>query len=412
MGDVPPEDPEQPDVPPQGDPAGEDPAGDGAEGNGPGGRGSRGDYAEGDYAEGDYTEGGVPAGTDPGEDGSTPSDAGRDSMPGSVGVEQPTYAKPWFVAVTVLGCAVLAWVIYLLGSTGSTVDEAAEAVSVPEGDTPAVVDKLEPARREDCPDPGEPVEYEAAELLQLFAATATGGGFGDLPATGDVQALLEANDPSPVLNRLTRIGGWTGGPGSWSTCVLSYWLTSDGPMQSIDLVTAAVVAGSERSDIDPEEDDDDPEDLPDRWEITSWVRGVAVDPPATRVAAVEFYNSKRACRRPDRPASVPVEGEDPDDRLLHALEELASGTPGRANSATTRVPADLQVVDATVSDGRAVVVLTPTLADLSNCEGTAAFEQVRETAAGVAAETIPFGDGREPEVEVVIDGAAVDSLRR
>lgn len=334
--------------------------------------------------------------------------------------EPPTYTRPRFVAAVVLGCAVLAAGIWWLGNTGNVVlDEQGEKLPTFEAGSAEAVDVPEPGRREDCPDPRASVEFEAAELVALFGATATGGGFGDLPASAEVQDQLEARSPSPAVNRVTRIRGWTGGTGSWSTCVLSSWVGPDGPMQSIDIVTASVVPGDERSDaVGDDEDDDDRDtarsrdDLEDRWEITAWIRGVPEDPPPSRAATVEFYNSKRACRRPDRPASVPVPDASPNERLVYALEELVSGTPGRANSAATLVPADTQVLEASVGDGRARVVLTPTLDDLSRCEGTGAYEQVRDTAAAMAAETIPFGDDLDPEVEVVIAGETVDSLRR
>lgn len=335
--------------------------------------------------------------------------------------ETPAYLRPWFVATVFVGCAALAGIIYWLGNTGNVVlDSEGEAVPAFESGSAEALDVPEPGRRQDCPDPGDRVEYEAAELVQLFEATATGGGFGSLPAATEVQDQLEATAPAPPVNRMTRIRGWTGETGSWSTCVLASWVGPDGPMQSIDIVTASVVPASERSDVDSQDEDEDDRrsssrsrsNLEDRWEVTTWLRGVPEQPPPSRAATIEFYNSKRACRRPDRSASIPVPDEDASARLLFAIEELASGTPGRANSAATRLPADTQVLESTVSDGRAKVVLTPTVTDLSRCKGTAAFEQVRDTAGALAQETIPFGDDRDPEVEVVIEGEVVDTLRR
>ncbi len=321
----------------------------------------------------------------------------------------PTYARPWFVAAVVAGCVAAGFVIWLIGNSGNVNlgSDDGELVQLPTpgvgaGETP------EPGRREDCPEPGAAVEYEAAELVQLFGASATGGGFGDLAASQAVLDLLEERAPSPTVTRMTLIGGWFGENGQWSTCVLSSWIGTNGPMQSIDIVTASVVSGSDRSDAGDDEDD---EDLPDRWEVTGWLRGVPESPPPTRAVSIAFFNSKRACRGPDRSASVPVEDGDQSFRLLQALEELGSGTPGRANSATTKVPADMQVIEAAVVDGRARVVLTPTSDELSKCDGTASWGQVHDTAAAIAAEALPEG-ADEPEVEIVIDGADVDTLRR
>ncbi len=329
----------------------------------------------------------------------------------------PSYLRPRFVLAVVISATLLGLGIFAWGNSGTVVltPEGEVASSLPEREmAPEVVP--EAASPETCPEPGKPVELEAAELISLFGASATGGGFASLPATEEVIEQVDAT--TPPVTRMTRIRGFEGEPGSWSTCVVSSWSGPEGPEQSLDVVTVELVAGADRSDLEEAGSGSRrKKDLEDRWEVTSWLRGVAVPAPELQVATVAFYNSDRGCRRPDRQASVLIADEAPSNRLVAALEELISGTPGRANTASSKIPPDIQVIEAEVSAGGARVVLSPTSDDsLSKCDGTAAFEQVRDTAAAIVGESLPGADANadgtdsDVAVEVIVAGKDVTTL--
>lgn len=342
-----------------------------------------------------------------------------DARPGPTEEPRPTYMRLWFVG-TVVGLAVfLGLLLRGWGTSGDVeLDQQGEVVApAPKvaAESPATP---EPGKREDCPGPGAPVELPAAELVRLFMAAATGGGFGSLPATEDVTAQLEATAPSPPVTRMTRARGFVGESGQWSTCVLSTWIGPDGPTESLDVVTVQLVDpnADEDDSADDEADDEDRTTTTSRrssgrqrWEVTRWLRGTPQPVPRTRAAAVAFYDTDRSCGDPDRPASVAVADGEPAARAVLALEELISGTPGRASTGSSRVPSDIQVLGAEVAGGRARVELTPTTDDLTRCRGTGAYDQVVQTLAGVAAESA--GDA-DVEVEVVIEGDEVSTLRR
>ncbi|MEZ5267092.1 MAG: GerMN domain-containing protein [Microthrixaceae bacterium] len=339
--------------------------------------------------------------------------AGKTPHDSPEGDSTPTYLRPRFVAGVVLLAILAGYVMFRLGSTGS-VDLSAET-----GSASPVVDVQDEAAPpstdpDDCPQPDERVELDAAELLRVFEAAVADPAVGDIPATAEVQAQLDANAPSPPLSRMTRIRGFAGGAGSWSTCVLSYWMGSDGPMRSLDVVTVEVVSGTDRSDTPSSTSrsrrgSDTPSD---RWEVTRWLRGEPVRAPRGRAVPVAFFNGS-GCSNPDREVSVPVPDGAPGDRVVSALEELISGPVGRSPTASTLVPSDLQVLEASVEGPRATVVLTRTSdSGLSRCEGTGALAQVVETTEAVLAETVDPDGGADLDVEVIIDGEPVDTLRR
>lgn len=337
------------------------------------------------------------------------------------GEQTPAYLRPRFVIGVVVLCLLLGFVMYRLGSSGGIDLESEQSASNPVVD---VEDEAAPPSTDpaDCPPPGEPVELEAAELLRVFQAAVADPEIGAPPASDEVEAQLEAAAPSPVLSRMTRIRGFVGGTGSWSTCVLSYWMGSEGPMRSLDVVTLAVVSGSDDSssddgnsdgsdsDSDEDSDGEQGDDGDERWEVTRWLRGEPVPTPRTRAVPVMYFNGS-GCSNPNREVSVTIPDGSAEDRIRGALEELASGSVGRSPTATTLVPADVQVEEVSVQGNRARIVLTPTLESLSGCEGRGAYAQVSETAEAVLADAVdPAGDP-DVDVEIVIDGESVDTLR-
>ncbi len=274
---------------------------------------------------------------------------------------------------------------------------------------------------------------DAAQLLAVFEAAVADPSLGTPPASEAVEKQLEATSPLPTLTRMTRIRGFSGGDGSWATCVMSYWMGPDGPMQSLDVVTLEVVDGADRSDAGGDDgsgasDTGDESgsssgsnssrnrsrDLADRWEVTKWLRGQPQPVPRTRVAALSFFDGS-GCSKPDRQVSVGINDGSPDERLRSALEELISGPSGRSPNVSSSVPVDLQVVDVTVDGSSVLVTLSPTSdRSLTRCEGTAGYAQVVGTAKAIARESLPPDDGGDPadvDVEVLVEGKTVDTLR-
>lgn len=337
------------------------------------------------------------------------------------GESTPGYLRARFVIGVVVLAVLLGFVMTRVGSvrsvqdSGGLVDER-PAVDVGAGTTPRSTDP------DDCPEPGARVSLDAAELLAVFMAAVADPSVGQLPATKEVQGQIDATAPSPPLTRMTRVRGFAGQSGTWSTCVMSYWMGARGPMQSLDVVTVAVVRGEDRSDAGSGEDRNDgsgrsrtrSQQLGERWEVTRWLRGEPEPTEGTRVAPLSFFNGS-GCSRPDREVSVAIPQGSPDSRLRTALEELVSGSVGRSPTASSSVPLDIQVLDATVEGSSARVVLTPTAnEDMSRCEGTAAYAQVMGTASAIAAESLtPDSNGDPPEVDVdvIIAGGSVDTLR-
>lgn len=323
--------------------------------------------------------------------------------------DTPTYMRPWFVLGAVVITVVLGLVVArsVSDTSGqvSGVDTATnQAVDVEDEATPQSTDP------DDCPDPGLAVPFEAAELLTLLQAAAADPTIGDIPATSEVQDQLDATAPSPPLSRMTRVRGFAGDSSTVSTCVLSYWTGTSGSMQSLDVVTVAVVDGDQRSDARGRS----PRNLPDRWEVVRWLRGVPVPATPARVVPLAFFDETR-CSNPDREVSVPVPEGEPNQRLRSALEELISGPAGRSRNAESSVPADLQVLLAEVAGTSVRVELTPTSDEtMTRCEGTAAHAQIVQTAQAVAAESAPADpgpDARSVDVEVVVQGTRVQTLR-
>lgn len=347
----------------------------------------------------------------------------RSSSPGVPpdGESTPAYLRARFVIGVVVLAVVLGFIMTRVGTartvqdSGRPMDEP-PAVDVGASTTPRSTDP------DDCPEPGARVPLDAAELLTVFMAAVADPTVGQLPATKEVQGQIDATAPSPPLTRMTRVRGFAGEPGTWSTCAMSYWMGAEGPMQSLDVVTVAVVSGEDRSGADSGADRDEDTDRSrtrsqqsaERWEVTRWLRGEPQPTPRTRVASLSFFNGS-GCSRPDREVSVAIPVGPSDSRLRTALEEVISGSVGRSPTASSSVPLDIQVVDATVDGSSVRVVLTPTAdQDMSRCDGTAAYAQVVGTASAIARESLDPDSGGEPaevDVEVIVSGGPVDTLR-
>lgn len=350
----------------------------------------------------------------------------REPVSPPYGEPTPSYLRARFVISVVALAAVLALLVTRVGparaaqSSGRAADER-PAVDVGAGTTPRSTNP------DDCPKPGTSAPIDAAELLTVFMAAVADPAVGQLPASAEVQRQVEATAPSPPLTRMTRVRGFAGQAGTWSTCVVSYWMGARGPMQSLDVVTVTAVRGAGSGEVGSSDDRDDDsgdsnddsersrtDELGEHWEVSRWLRGEPRPTERSRVAALSFFNGS-GCSRPDRQVSVAIPEGSPQSRLRSALEELISGSVGRSPTVSSSVPLDIQVLDASVDGTSVRVVLTKTYDDSMNrCEGTAAYEQVVETATAIAAESlIPDGEGDLPEVhvDVVVDGRSVDTLR-
>lgn len=343
----------------------------------------------------------------------------REPVAPTYGEPTPSYLRPRFVVSVVALAALLALLVTRVGparaaqSAGRAVDER-PAVDVGAVTTPRSTNP------DDCPKPGTSAPIGAVELLTVFMAAVADPAVGELPASAEVQRQIEATAPSPPLTRMTRVRGFAGQAGTWSTCVLSYWMGARGPMQSLDVVTVTAVRGAGSGEVGSSDDRDDDsersraEESGEHWELSRWLRGEPRPTERSRVASLSFFNGS-GCSRPDRQVSVAIPEGSPQSRLRSALEELISGSVGRSPTVSSSVPLDIQVLDASVDGTSVRVVLTRTSDDSMNrCEGTAAYEQVVETATAIAAESlIPDGEGDMPEVhvDVVVDGRSVDTLR-
>ncbi len=332
------------------------------------------------------------------------------------GEKAPSYLRARFVLGVVALAVLLGFVMARLGDVAPVQRRDRTADERPAMD-PGAETSPGSTNPDDCPEPGVGVPFEAAQLLGMFMAAAADPGIGAIPASQEVRDQIESAAPSPPVSRMTRLRGFAGETGNWSTCVRSYWTGTEGPMQSLDVVTVALVGGSERAGADGSSG------RPAatggrRWEITRWLRGMPQPVPLTRVVPLSFLDGS-GCSRPDREVSVPVVVGPPGDRLRAALEELVSGPVGRSPTASTSVPVDLQVLEATLEGFAVRIELTRTADDdMSRCEGTTAYDQVVATAEAVAAETLGaevVADGGAGtsgvQVEVLVDGRAVDTLR-
>lgn len=336
----------------------------------------------------------------------------------------PGYLRAPVVIGVVAFALVLGFLMTRVGPTRAERDaerlaEQRPAVDVESETTPQSTDP------DDCPAPGAAVPLDAAELIAVLQAAVADPSVGRLPAAEEVQDQIEATDPSPPLSRMTRVRGFAGQNEVWSSCVMSYWMGPDGPMQSLDVVTVEVVDGEDRSDASPSAESDGggsgaggsrsrSQGLADRWEVTRWLRGAPQPLARSRVAPLSFFDGS-GCSRPDRAVSVTIAEGSPNERLRAALEELISGPAGRSRTASSSVPLDLQVLEATIEGSAVRIVLTPSADEsITRCEGTAGYAQVVDTARAIAAESLGTGEGGEPpeiDVDVVIDGRSVDTLR-
>ncbi|MEZ5237878.1 MAG: hypothetical protein R2716_02615 [Microthrixaceae bacterium] len=247
---------------------------------------------------------------------------------------RPTYLRGWFVTAVVVVALLLAALTFRVATTDPPADVEAGASADTDVDVEAEATP-QSTNPDDCPEPGMSIPFEAAELLTLLQTAAADPDVGDIPATDEVQDQLDAAEPSPALTRMTPCG-FAGDSSTVSTCVISYWSSATGEMQSLDIVTVAAVPGDERSDRDGRDGD-----LPDRWEVIRWLRGVPQPQARTRAVPLAYFNGN-GCSRPDRMVSVPVPDGNPNERLRSALEELISGTAGRSMTASSSVPADLR----------------------------------------------------------------------
>jgi len=314
--------------------------------------------------------------------------------------ELPTYLRPRFVISVVVAAVVVGLLLHWLGSPDNKAEiTAADGPSrtqpVDAGVTKQPVAAA--ASVDNCPAPGA-VDLEAAQTVSDFMEGVATPGAPEVPASEEIQEVIEAAAPSPAVLRMTRIRGFSPtDAASVLTCVVSTHVTSSGVTTSLDFLRVEGTGD-------------------DEWEVTEWAQGQQQALVGTRVVGLTYFDSGEGCRGPDRLVSVQNPAGAPGDRLRRAMEELTSGTAGRAVDADTQIPPDVQVVDARVEGDRAIVVLTPTTEDMTRCEGTGAAEQVVETARAVLAESLPPPEDEDDEpageVELQIEGEVVTTLRR
>jgi hypothetical protein len=317
----------------------------------------------------------------------------------------PGYLRLRFVAGTVALTALLALVLLRWGGSQDAV--RSDQLASPELSVPAAAEAGdgEAAAPQNCPPATGGANLEAAKTLRLFLAATSGQRFEGLQLEPEVEAQLgEAGAPAPLL-RATRIRGFSTEGTNVSSCVRAWWFDGEQLRSSIDLVTVSPgVKG---------------------WKVSGWVRGEPM--PTDQLTAVQlaYFNASKRCDSPDRFASVEVPGAGPDEQLVAALEELLSGSAGRATGAVSVVPADVQVVDARVEGLKATVELTGTIEKLTRCQSSAAFDQIVSTASAVVLTNAPptapttttaRSRTRTPElpavqVEVLVDGKVVTTLK-
>lgn len=322
--------------------------------------------------------------------------------------ETPAYLRPRFVLGMVVLTALLALVMVRLGDSGTSTTNQLVALPGAEragSDEDETTDDDVPTR-EDCPPPAGNVNREAADTVRAFLAALSGSRMSGLVIDPDVERQMgEPGEPAPLV-RATRIGGFSTAGGKVSSCVRSWWLDGAGMHSSIDVVTVAPGAKG--------------------WRVSFWARGAELTGgQLTTSVPLAFLSSTRRCDDPDRFGSVAVPGDDAEQRVLAALEELMSGPAGRVGSAASQVPADVQVTAVEVEGLAATVELTGTSAKLSRCQSSAAFSQIVETvrAAVPAGAPVPppdttasrsrGGTAPSPSVLVVVkvDGQVVDTLK-
>jgi len=356
------------------------------------------------------------ADTAPGrDDGVDPAPSGPDAAPEievlpepdpTVWVEPtPAYLKPRFIA-GVVTLALAVWLVMISWGNigGSAPTESAGRALVPvavarTGETTGTV--------EDCPASGSAVNLDAAKAIRLFLAAASGQNLAGLQVSDEVKAQLTASTPAAAASRMTRTRGFSTDSGTVSSCVETYWVDSNGIEMSTDVVVVAPAAKG--------------------WQVKQWIRGESSPVGPAESAPMPFFNGNGACGNPDRTASLQLPAGAPGDRLRHAVEEMASGSAGRALGAATPIPADVQVLSASVDGLTARVELSPTAEKLTDCAGRAAVNQITAAATTIALQSLPpdqttttlaskGSKSRQAapppvKVEVVVNGAAVTSLR-
>ncbi len=317
----------------------------------------------------------------------------------------PPYLRPRFVGGMVLLAALLALLMVRWGSSGNLGEAGLIDSAQPNGAESGDAAVAAVASPESCPAAAGGANLEAAKTIRLFLAATSGERFDGLLMDPEVEAQLGGpGDPAPLL-RATRIRGFTVSDGNVSSCVHSWWFDGEGLQSSTDVVTVAPGAKG--------------------WTVTGWVRGEPLPQEPTAATQIAYYNGTRSCDDPDRFANVAVPGTTPDEHLTGAIEELLSGTAGRAAGAASQVPADVQLVAARTEGLSATVELTGTAEKLTRCQSSAAYDQIMQTAKAVVLATAPPPEPTtttrsskskapaEPEVqvEVMVDGQVVTTLR-
>lgn len=314
--------------------------------------------------------------------------------------EFPAYLRPRFLVVVLVLAGLAGYLLYLWGTpepvalTSGDADVTRSTIArddVPAAETPV-------AAGADCPSAAA-VNLEASMAIAEFMEGAATPEAPTVPATEEIQSIIDEAAPAPAVLRMARLGGFKTSGASVSTCVVSTESDTSGVTRSIDRVLV--------------------EAIDDEWVVTGWTRGGRQPEGDVEAVALAFFDDEGSCRNPDRMVSVRVPTGTASQRLRRAVEEVFSGPTGLAPGATTQLPPDVQVVEATVEGAFARIVLTPTSDDLTRCEGIGAAEQVVETAeALVLADLASAAPDADPDdlvdditVELVIGGEAVESLR-
>jgi hypothetical protein len=317
----------------------------------------------------------------------------------------PTYMRPRFVIGTIALTLVLAFVMVRLGHPRDVL--VSDDVVSPQPSAPAAGDSAEDGAltAETCPAPAGGVNLDAAKTIRMFVAATSGERFEGLQLDPEVEAQLgEPGTPAPLL-RATRIQGFSTAGSAVSSCIRSWWFDDEQMRSSIDTVT--VVPASKG------------------WKVSEWRRGRPLAAEELSATQLAFYTGAKSCSKPDRFASVELPGATPDEQLEAALEELFSGTAGRATGAASMVPADVQVTGARVEGLKATVELTGTTEKMTRCQSGAAFDQIVSTASAVVLANLPPAEPTTTtarsrnrgsstpgvEVEVLVDGQVATTLK-